>query len=113
MILPLHQFEGLLETPATLSKENHEAIHLTIALLRHGKKQNNASKLPDVLNIEVSNYISICLFSKLGLSVPDRLHEDRIEDIRLQCKYAWEGFEEESISFPRKIISSLLNLLKQ
>jgi NAD-dependent SIR2 family protein deacetylase len=113
IILPLHQFEGLLETPATLSEENHGAIRLTIALLRHGEKQNNASKLPDALNIEVSNYISICLFSKLGLSVPDHLHEDRIEDIRLQCKYAWEGFEKESTSFPRKIISSLLNLLKQ
>lgn len=119
MILPLHQFESLLKTPSTLSKENLGAIRVAIALLRYGQKQSNSptaqSKLPDALNSEVGNYIALCLSTQLGLFVPDHLHEDRIEDIRLYCKYAWDGFEEESTSVSRKIrscISSLLNALK-
>ena len=94
LTLPLHQFEKLLEKPDGLSDQNRGVIRIIIAMLRHGKKQARSpkhfSQMPDALNVEFDNYMSICMSSKLGLSIPDHLSEELAEEIHILCEAAWK-----------------------
>ena len=96
LALPTRQFEELIEKKSSkLSEQDLAAIRLAIALLRFGMKQYASSKkfcsLPDALNSELSKFISLSISSKLGLSFPDQLNEEQIEEIRVLCEYAWNG----------------------
>lgn len=105
MAIPLNQFEKLIKEPSLHSTENLGAIRLIIALLQYGLKQEKSSlalKLPEVLNIEISNYIAVSMSSSLGVVLPDRLNEDKVERIRSNCAFAWYGIEDNSAECLRK-----------
>ncbi len=96
MTIPLTQFEHFLESRSIESNLDYHAIRLIIALLRHGKNQQHSPKhyceLPNSVNQEFSDYLSITLSLKLGLNFPDRLNEMETQDINNLCKNAWEHF---------------------
>lgn len=66
-------------------------------LLRHGKNQqlspNDYCQLPEAINHEFGDYLSLVLSSRLGLSLPDRLEDFTNNDIRDLCKDAWDDFD--------------------
>ncbi len=117
LTLPLIQFEQLIETPSNLSNQDLGAVRIIIALLRHGKRQQYSPKefckLPDALNIEFGNYISERINEKLGLRLPDHLHEDELEELHRYCETAWKSngeFDELSSGFLGNIRKILLLL---
>ncbi len=94
--IPLTQFEHFLESRSIESNLDYHAIRLIIALLGHGKNQQHSPKhyceLPNSVNQEFSDYLSITLSLKLGLHFPDRLNDMETQDINNLCKNAWKHF---------------------
>jgi hypothetical protein len=73
---------------------DYQAIRLIIALLQHGLKQERSPKayceLPNTVNVEFAEYLSLALSLNLNLATPDRL-DTSINDIHSACESAWAG----------------------
>lgn len=95
--IPSRQFESLLAESSPESSIDYHAIRLVIALLRHGQNQLHSPKkfceLPDSVNAELGDYLSLALSSKLSLLMPDRLDNMLAGEIHDLCQNAWEQFD--------------------
>jgi hypothetical protein len=93
LTIPCHQFEDLL-TELQPTGLDYQAIRLIIALLQHGLKQERSPKayceLPNTVNVEFAEYLSLALSLNLNLATPDRL-DTSINDIHSACESAWAG----------------------
>ena len=95
--IPSSQFENVLADSSPESSLDYHAMRLIIALLRHGLNQQHSPKhyceLPQSVNTEFGDYLSLALSSKLGLLIPDRLDDMLTGDINSLCQNAWDQFD--------------------
>ena len=96
--IPIQQFR---DHELKESNLNYHVARLAIALLTHGLNQKNSPKkyceLPENLNAEMSDYLTLILKNKLEFKIPDRMEEGQTEEIRALCKNAWEyGVDDEN-----------------
>lgn len=96
LTIPALQLDALVAHRADGNPDYH-ALRLIAALLQHGKKQSMSPKafceLPDAVNHEFGDYLSLALSTNLGVSVPDRLDQIYTGDIRGLCEIAWSNFD--------------------
>lgn len=96
LTIPALQLEPLVANKIDGSFDYH-AIRLISALLQHGKNQHRLHKLfcelPDAVNHEFGDYISLALSENLGVTVPDRLDQIYTGDIRSLCEDAWNNLD--------------------
>lgn len=95
--IPSRQFEDALSDLSSEPTLDYHAIRLIIALLRHGLNQRHFPKsfqeLPNSVNAEFGDYLSLTLSSKLGILTPDRLDNIFTGDINGLCKNAWDQLD--------------------
>jgi hypothetical protein len=98
MSIPSRQFESLLAVSSSESGLDYHAMRLIVALLRHGLNQQHSPKhyceLPESVNAEFGDYLSLALSSKLGILIPDRLNDMLTRDINNLCQNAWDQFDQ-------------------
>ena len=91
LTIPLTQFSN---NELQVSNPNYHLCRLAVILLEHGRNQKHSPKsyceLPESLNIEMNEYLTLILKEKLGLEIPDRLKIHDIHEIKKLCKCAWE-----------------------
>ncbi len=94
--IPQLQFDEVLALD--INEFDRHAIRLIKVLLRHGKNQQHSPKdfckLPEAINHEFGDYLSLVLLSRLGLSLPDRLEDFANDSIHGLCKDAWDNFDQ-------------------
>lgn len=110
LTIPQSQFEEVLALEN--NDFDHYAIRLIIVLLKHGRHQLSSPKqyceLPDNINQEFGDYLSLALSTRLGLAIPDRMEDFSNNDIRDLCKDAWDNFDRPpKYSFLEKVRSVL------
>lgn len=95
--IPAGQIEDLILKIPEKTGLDYYALRLTLALLRHGKKQfrnqNEFCELSDNVNTEFTDYLIFTMSSKLGLIVPDRLDEFFSGEIHALCYSAWNDLD--------------------
>jgi len=110
LTIPLTQFSS---NELTISNPNYHVSRLAITLLNQGLSQRHSPKqyceLPEALNAEMSDYLSVILKSKLGLEIPDRLQNGHTDEIKELCKSAWDHQSElYGESFFQKVLKCCL-----
>ena len=100
--IPSRQFEALLAANSVQSKLDRHAIRLIVALLGHGLKQLQSPvefcELPSSVNLELGDYLTHMLSTKLGLITPDRLDGMLTDSIRNLCESAWNNFDKKAFA---------------
>jgi hypothetical protein len=115
MMIPMTQFESVLADSSPKSKLDYHAIRLIIALLNHGLNQMRSPELfcelPQSVNAEFNDYLSLALSSKLAVVLPDRLETMLTGDIHNLCQNAWDVFNRQpELSFLDRVRFMLLGI---
>ncbi|MDX8403568.1 MAG: SIR2 family protein [Mariprofundaceae bacterium] len=96
LTIPALQLEELIAQKGNGTPDYH-AMRLMMALLQHGKKQRGSPKnyceLPQAVNHEFGDYLSLALSKNFGITVPDRLDHMLTSEIQILCEDAWNDFE--------------------
>ena len=91
LTIPCGQFSRYEIEP---SNPNYHLCRLAVILLEHGQNQKHSPKkyceLPEALNVEMNDYLTVILKEKLGLEIPDRLQTHDLHEIKELCKSAWD-----------------------